>query len=179
VKRFVPIRAEGALVLGLLGVIAGTTFAINEFSEPSVTTRTTVGTPIVQIKQVDEKGGVKPGPVQARVIQQPVVAATQEVGGAPEAPAAPVVTPPKKTVVATTPDPAVATPEPAVEEPGGLIPGDGTGTDPGTGNEPTDPGGTGPGGGTTPGGGGNPDGCLIAPLCAPKPTTAPTAKPGE
>jgi hypothetical protein len=187
VKRFVPIRAEGALVLGLLGVIAGTTVAINELSEPQVTTRTTVGTPLLQYKKVDEKGAVKPGPVQQRVISQPV-AVVSDPGVAPQTPVAPVATPPKKTVVATTPDPAVATPEPAVEEPGGLLPDDATGNEPGTGTG-TDPGkGTEPGGGNNPGGGTKPDGCLLAPLCTPgqpdkgqpdtgQPGTSPTTQP--
>ena len=154
--RWVPIRAEGALVLGLIGLIAGGTFVLNEVSDPSVTTRTTYGAPMVRIQRVDQ-GGVKPGPVQARVIEPVVPATTSGLVAAPVTTAPPVV-PPKKVVVATTPNPVTAvTPDPAPADPGGgLLP-----PEPGTDPAPADP-----GGGTTPGGGGTQP-CLLPPLCAP------------
>lgn len=160
-RRFSPIRAEGALVLGLLGVIAGGTYVINTYAEPTVTTRTVTGAPIARIERVDQ-GGVKPGPVQPRVVQPVTPPAAVAAPVIPQAPAPPS----KKTLVATTPEPAAATPEPVEAEPGALLPG---GTEPGTGTVPGTEPGPGAAPGTEPGaepGPGTTPGCILV-LCAP------------
>ncbi|WP_019877262.1 hypothetical protein [Sporichthya polymorpha] len=147
VRRVGPLTAETALVLALVAVIAlGSVFV--QWALPSNReAETVIGDQKVRITTVG-KGGVEPGPVEPRVVQQPV-ATPIPVGLPPVATPKPLKTPkPARTPKPTpTPDPNDPVVSPL------------------------------PGGGGGGGGGGRGDDCTVLILCRPGQTPKATPKP--
>ncbi|MGQ0467984.1 MAG: hypothetical protein ACT4QG_22035 [Sporichthyaceae bacterium] len=121
--RWGPLTAETAIVLGVAGAIVAGAFFMDAVRPTNERTNTTVGKDTVEVHQLG-KGGIKPGPVQPRVIAppKPVVAPT----------ATSLPTPLPKPVKTATAVPTVAPTQEAPVGGGGPLLGGGGGSDPTT-----------------------------------------------
>ena len=113
--RWGPLTAETAIVLGVAAAIFAGAFAVDSLRPTDERTNTTFGKDTVEVHQLG-KGGIKPGPVQPRVIptSKPTVAPTAPAGVSTASP---------KPVKTATAVPTVAPTQPTSG--GGLIPGTG------------------------------------------------------
>jgi hypothetical protein len=134
-RRRGPISLESALVVTLIGIIAGASALVNQIDPGTQRTQTTVGATQFKTHQLGQ-GGIQPGVIQPRTIIPVHEAASDQLSGVTPAPA-------PKPVATKGPKPTVAPTAPAA----GTI-GTGSGTGGGTTSPGTGPGGTGGGTGS-------------------------------